>query len=126
MARTNNVAEGWHNAFATMTGCQRPTIFKFIDAAKIDENISRGRIASCEAGLKGDPPIKKYAKRNEAIRASMNTYLKSVELLVRARNEQDDDLSADEDVLDQSELRDQWQNSPEFKLLMAIAHNSKL
>lgn len=73
---------------------------------------------------------KKYEKRNQAIKSSMDTYLKALEILAKKKQEQNDESSDDEhdeqasESPDTEKLRHQWQNSPEFKLIMSIAHNA--
>lgn len=129
IARTNNVAEGWHNAFATTTGCQRPVFYKFIDALKTDENISRGKMVECEAGHDPPPKKPKYIKRDRAIKTSILAYLKArVQNDVQPEanvNSSDDEEEGEKDenaIL--VERKNQWQKSPAFTLLKAIAHNT--
>lgn len=105
-------------------------MFKFIDNLKLDENISRAKIVSCEAGH--EPPKKKAkdAKHENSIKNAVLSYQKAVaaeaEKQKKAAAELDSDdeqQPQDEDVMEQ---RQKWLNSPALQLLKAIAHNTTL
>lgn len=122
VARTNNVAEGWHNAYATTTGHQKPTIFKFIHALQLDENIARAKILSCESGQDPPPPKPKYVKRDRAIKNALLTYLKARE---NPPTETEIDSEEDEEEANH-ERKIRWHKSPTFMLLKAVAHNESM
>jgi len=48
--RTNNASEGWHNAFHSSIGSNHPTIFKFIDAIKLEQGRTEAQIVKLDAG----------------------------------------------------------------------------
>lgn len=142
MPRTNNVAEGWNNAFATMSGANRPTAFKFIDGLKKDEVISRAKMIKCNSGEEPAPQKRRDADRIAAIKKSVLTYIERKE--TEAKNstenssENDDEVEEDEDIdmgeqqqlssnqwsRSKSELTE-WKKSPEMLLLSAIANNNQ-
>ena len=37
--RTTNAVEAWHRSFNSTVGCHRPTIWKFIQALKLEQGI---------------------------------------------------------------------------------------
>lgn len=129
------MAEGWHNAFASMTGIKRPTIFRFIDELKKDEDISRLKIISCQAGR--SPPAKKpkVIQRNRALKNAVLQYQERIEAEKVKQTEQankTDDSDDEDDIQEEDngiqELRgnserEDWLKGPEFVLLKAVAHN---
>lgn len=121
LPRTNNVAEGWHNAFASMTGVQRPSVFKFIDSLKKDEDIARVKINSCVTGLPAPPQLRKYKDRTTAIKNSVNEYVTKI----AEKKDDSDDENDDNDIRANVE-REKWLKGPEMVLLAAIATHSKL
>ena len=38
--RSANIAEGWHNGFRSLLGCDNPTMWKFMDALKLEQNVT--------------------------------------------------------------------------------------
>lgn len=138
LPRTNNVAEGWHNAFASMTGVKRPSIFRFVDELKKDEDISRSKIILCQAGEAPPPQKPKVIQRNSALKKAVLNYQEQVEAekLKQAEEANKTDESDDEDMNHgeknantwqrNDNPHDKWLNSPEYVLLKAVAHNSRL
>lgn len=137
MDRTNNIAEGWHHAFAVTTGCKRPSFFMFLDNLKLDENIARGKIVSFEAGREAPKKEKEYELRDAAIKNVIQNYLAAAgaeKAKEAAANANEDDLDSDEEEEQQQqqqqedvmEQRNKWFNSAAYGLLKAIAFNTKL
>lgn len=63
--RTNNSVEGWHNCFSAMLNSSLyPSIWKFINALKKEEQVNRMKIEQYVAGL--EPPSKKIYKDRTA------------------------------------------------------------
>lgn len=125
LARTSNIAEGWHNAFSTTNPTKRPCLADFVNALILDEDIARTRIASCEAHLPPPPPNPKWAKRNQRILNAVNAYRAEQEENKKKPDSDDSDLEDDLNSSTEREAR-QWKESPELKLLMAVAHNTKV
>ena len=64
MPRTNNSVEGWHRSFSCNTTFNHPTFWKFLDALKREEAITRTKVAQ---NLGGHPPPaarRRYVDRN--------------------------------------------------------------
>lgn len=124
MARTSNIAEGWHHAFSTTNSTKRPCLADFVNALILDEDIARTRIASCEAHLPPPPPNPIWAKRNQRIFNAVNAYRAEQE--AKKDKPESDDSHLEDDLKSSTEHEaQQWKESPEFKLLMAVAHNTK-
>lgn len=64
--RTNNAAEGWHNAFSSSIGSSHPTIFKFLEAAKLEQGRTEVQIIKLDAG-ENHQTSQKYKAVNERI-----------------------------------------------------------
>lgn len=129
MPKTNNVAEGWHNAFATMTGIQRPTIFKFIDNLLKDEDLMRKKIISCMTGLPAPPPVAKNRQQNEAIKTVLQRYLK--DMAKKADEEEDEEVyeehdEGEEDRGHEVDDRTKWNKSPAKTVLEAVTAHSRM
>lgn len=133
-ARTNNICEGWHNAFTSMNGVNKPTIWRFIDALKKDEDISRTKMISCKSELPAAPQKRKDAEINTAIKDIVQTYVKATEVdegtLDSGQEEEENELSeaalaAGEEGDEAKVKRDKWLKSPEMTLLSAIANISR-
>ena len=45
LPRSSNLAEGWHHGFHTMMGCSNPTIWKFLDVLKKEQNLTDVKVA---------------------------------------------------------------------------------
>lgn len=60
LARTNNAVEGWHRGFQTQLGACHPSLWKFIDTIKKEQNSNELQIETSLAGEPSGPPRKKY------------------------------------------------------------------
>lgn len=129
MPRTNNVAEGWHHAHASMTGVQRVNIFKFIENLKKDEDLSRVKMHSCNTGLPAAPKTKVYRDRDIAIKNCIEEFLdaKSKQADDQDEEKENGEEEEEEEGPDQSEKqRKKWLDSPEMALLTAMASIGRL
>lgn len=129
--RTNNICEGWHHAFSSMNGVNKPTIWRFIDALKKDEDITRTKIISCNSELPAPPQKRKDAEINAAIKNIVLTYVKKTEADnennsgdEEEENESNEDAAAGGEETKSS--RDKWLKTPEMTLLSAIANISRI
>lgn len=126
MPRTNNVAEGWHHAHRSMTGVNKPDIFKFIENLKKDEDLSRIKMHSCNTGLPAAPKAKVYRDRDNAIKNCIEDYLEKTNK-ADEQDEEKEEEKEEEEEMDQSEKqRKKWLDSPEFALLNAMASIGRL
>ena len=73
LARTNNVVEGWHNAFQTSISCSHPTISKLFNVLQREQSIQEATLVKWEAGQR-KLASKKSMERNESILALVSDY----------------------------------------------------
>lgn len=135
LPRTNNVAEGWNNAFSVMAGMKRPSIFRFVEILKKDEAIARASIINCLSGHSPPPPKKKFAQRDEAMKRSVHNYLKAEKANKEAVEQVTDNGNVSVDSSDDEIEENQcsqgksshqiWQKTPTMVLLSAFAQNTR-
>lgn len=142
LPRTNNISEGWNNAFRGMVACHHPNIFTFMEYLQKENSISQLKIAKCMAG-ENPPKTKKkiYAQRNERVKAALEKFDKSQDTQTDKDttngnesdtsenddddNEEDDDDDDDDDAEEVSQY-DSVQSNPFMQLLNCIADNTRL
>ena len=56
LPKTNNAVEGWHRGFSQILGAYHPTIWKFIDGLKKEQNSNEMKIEQYISGHQ--PPAK--------------------------------------------------------------------
>ena len=75
-ARTNNVCEGWNNAFRALVGHLHPSLTKCIDGFKGDVTKTRMRIQHLATGVVQGPQTKiKYKRLQRHLRALCVRYV---------------------------------------------------
>ena len=72
--RTNNNVEGWHRRFQSVLQCSNPTIFKCIDAIKMEQKRYEDVIARLNSGESPPPQRKRYKEANVRIERIVNSY----------------------------------------------------
>ena len=60
LPRTNNSIEGFHRGFSSAISCHHPTIWKFIDALKREQNLNEVKIEQYLAGVQPPQPRRRY------------------------------------------------------------------
>ena len=45
LSRTTNIAKDYHHAFLTLMGCKHPSIWKFLDMLKKEQDLTSWKIA---------------------------------------------------------------------------------
>lgn len=109
---------------------KHPTIFKFIDQIRKEQNLSAGKIAKCEA--KASPPRmkKKYADRNEAILKAVESFAMKMEQNENILTDDDSDEpnsdEEDDNIRSQRQLDFDRRSNPFLALLNSIALNNRL
>lgn len=106
-----------------MNGIQNPTIWRFIDALKKDEDIARVKMLSCRSGLPAAPKKRKDVAVDDAIKKIVATYLTDTEA-------DDEKNSYEEEQEDENDVGEaaggEELSSREKWLLSAIANVSRL
>jgi len=59
LPRSSNLAEGWHNGFRSLVQCTNPTIWKFLEALKLEQGLTDQKITD---RLMRRPPPQRAAK----------------------------------------------------------------
>ena len=72
--RTNNHIEGWHRRFQAVLQCSNTTVFKCIDAIKVEQKRHEDVIARLNAGENPPPQNKKYRDVTIRIRRIVDAY----------------------------------------------------
>lgn len=60
LPRSSNIAEGWHNGFRSLLGCSNPTIWRFIDVLKKEQDLTDWKIAQKLMRSPAPPRQKKW------------------------------------------------------------------
>ena len=68
LPRTNNSVEGWHRGFSELIGANHPTIWKFIDTLKTEQNMNEMKIEQYIAGQRPNPSRRIYKETAERIK----------------------------------------------------------
>lgn len=131
-ARTNNICEGWHNAIQSMNGVHNPTIWRFIDSLKKDEDITRIKMLSCRSGLPAEPKKRKDAENDAAIKKIILTYVKNIEADIEKESYEGEDENESNEVDagaaggEMESSREKWLKTHEMTLLAAVANISRV
>ena len=82
--RTNNAVEGWHRAFLQQVSSHHPTIWKFLDALKREQDLQEITIVKVNSGCQNSKNVKKYRKVTKRVKKlveSFNNYASVVDYL---------------------------------------------
>jgi hypothetical protein len=74
LPRTNNSVEGWHRGFSELIGANHPTIWKFIDALKTEQNLNEMKIEQYIAGQLPNPSRRIYRETADKIKSIVADY----------------------------------------------------
>lgn len=74
MARTNNGVEGWHSGFMKSVKCSHPTLYKFINFLRMDENFQSLKISQIESGHTSRNKKKKYSDLDARLQSIVRNY----------------------------------------------------
>lgn len=118
-----------------MNGVTNPTIWRFIDALKKDEDITRVKMISCRSGLPAPPKKRKDAEYDSAIKNVVLEYVKNTEADAE-KNKCEEEEEGEENELDEAvaegavgdteSSRDKWLKTHEMILLSAIANITRI
>jgi hypothetical protein len=74
LPKTNNSVEGWHRGFSELIGANHPTIWKFIDALKTEQNVNEMKIEQYISGQQPNPSRRVYRDTAERIKSIVLDY----------------------------------------------------
>ena len=72
--RTNNLLEGWHRAMQMSIGHMHPTIYKFIDILRLEQNHTSNKVIRLDCEQHEDVKYSKYVRVNKAIPKIISKY----------------------------------------------------
>ena len=73
LPRTNNNVEGWHNGLQAHINACHPSLWKFLNVMKREENLSRVKLTQCLGGIPQEEN-KRYKDMNEQIMNIVDDY----------------------------------------------------
>ena len=74
LPRSSNLAEGWHHGFHTMMGCSNPTIWKFLDVLKKEQNLTDVKVAQHLSRQQPPKRAKKWTDYDDRLRRIVTDY----------------------------------------------------
>ena len=74
LPRSSNIAEGWHNGFRSLMGCTNPTIWRFIDVLKKEQDLTDWKIAQKLMRQPPPPRQKKWLDYDRRLNAVIDSY----------------------------------------------------
>lgn len=74
LPRSSNLVEGWHHGFHTMMGCSHPTIWKFLDVLKKEQNLTDVKVAQHLSRQQPPKRAKKWTDYDERLRRIISDY----------------------------------------------------
>lgn len=140
LPRTNNISEGWNNAFLQMVKRGKRSIYDFIDKLKTEQNLVSAKIAKCKAGtgnrVKPKNDVVKREKNIHRIIADFEKQMNDFEGHDDDYMTDDENSSGDENDPNalNSQLSQNWlaakghaiTNHSALVLINAIAHHTRV
>ena len=72
--RSSNLAEGWHNGFRSLVGCAHPTVWKFLDALKLEQSLTDLKITQHLMRQPLEPRQPKWIRFDQRLNAVIENY----------------------------------------------------
>jgi len=72
--RSSNIAEGWHNGFRSLVGCAHPTVWKFLDALKLEQSLTDFKLVQHLMREPLEPRPQKWIKFDQRLNAVIENY----------------------------------------------------
>ena len=66
--RSSNIAEGWHHGFHSMMSCSKPTIWKFLDCLKSEQDLTDVKLTKRLLREPPKPRAPKWIRFDQQIR----------------------------------------------------------
>ena len=74
LPRSSNIAEGWHHGFNSMLSCSNPTIWKFLDCLKKEQDITDVKITKMMMTEPPEPRSAKWRKYDEKLQQIITNF----------------------------------------------------
>ncbi|CAK9289960.1 unnamed protein product [Gordionus sp. m RMFG-2023] len=73
--KTNNAVEGWHRAFSSLLSSHHPSIWKFLDALRLEQSLTEAKIEQYISGTQPPRSRKMYRDTAENIILIVSDYV---------------------------------------------------
>ena len=74
LPRSSNIAEGWHHGFNSLLSCSNPTIWKFLECLKKEQNLTDVKITKMMMREAPEPRAAKWRRYDERLQAVINNF----------------------------------------------------
>ena len=74
LPRSTNIAEGWHHGFNSMLSCSNPTIWKFLDCLKSEQDLTDVKITKKMMKLSPEPRAPKWVRYDVQLQKILEAY----------------------------------------------------
>ena len=74
LPRSSNIAEGWHNGFRSLMGASNPTIWRFLDVLKMEQDITDWKISQKMMRRAPPPQEPRWAEYDIELSRLINSY----------------------------------------------------
>ena len=74
LPRSSNIAEGWHHGFNAMMSCSNPSIWKFLQCLKNEQNITDVKMTKLMIRESPEPRSAKWRKYDEKLQAVIQKF----------------------------------------------------
>ena len=83
LPRSSNIAEGWHRVFHSLMGASNPTIWKFIDVLRKEQDITEWKMAQQLMRNPPPPRERRWVKYDEKLASliAYDTYEETLDFL---------------------------------------------
>ena len=74
LPRSSNIAEGWLHGFHSLLSCSNPTIWKFLECLKKEQNLTDVKITKMMMREAPEPRAAKWRRYDERLQAVINNF----------------------------------------------------
>ena len=74
LPRSSNIAEGWHHGFNSMLSCSNPTIWKFLDCLKKEQDLTDVKITKMMMREVPEPQTAKWRKYDQRLQKIVDSF----------------------------------------------------
>ena len=74
LPRSTNIAEGWHHGFNSMLSCSNPTIWKFLDCLKSEQDLTDVKLTKKMMKQSPEPRAPKWVRYDVQLQKILEAY----------------------------------------------------
>ena len=82
LPRSTNMAEGWHHGFNSMLSCSHPSIWRFLEALKKEQNVIRMKLVRMHQLEEPERRAAKWIRYDDRIQRLCDSYSRHTSVLV--------------------------------------------